>query len=156
MPLLRCLLQPDQYLYRYFYDKHSVVTWHFDLLADESLKQVGRTLTWRQAHVLLFDNLYKEKAVHVQANKSNGYAVTKRYAYKSTSEMYFETLQACKGISSDDSLFFQADTAALICSELTGKWCRNGMRESPQKFASLLDYVLPHQIKEIFEQNASL
>ena len=141
-----------QTFYRHFYDKHAVLNWHFDLIADDSLKQVGRTLTWQQAHFYLFDNLYKERVVHVQANKSEGYNYTKNYNYRSSLEMYIETLKKYKRILPNDSTLFQIDAAALLCTELTAKWCRGGMNESPKSLASLIDCVLPHEVKTILEQ----
>jgi len=62
-----------QTFYRYFQDKYSVVNWHFDLLTKDTLQQIGRTLTWLQAHIKLFTELHKERSVYVYAANSVDY-----------------------------------------------------------------------------------
>lgn len=142
-----------QTFYRYFQDKYSVVTWHFELLAEETIQEVGRTLTWLQAHIILFKELYKERAIYVYAANSEDYNAVRRYAYRRSKEIYTKTLINHKKILPTTSLLFQVDAAAFVASELTFRWGQGGMKESPEEFARLIDSVLPQALKEIFESN---
>ncbi|MEL1134306.1 TetR/AcrR family transcriptional regulator C-terminal domain-containing protein [Desulfitobacterium sp. THU1] len=142
-----------QTFYRYFQDKYSVVTWHFELLAKETLHEVGRTLTWLQAHIKLFTELNKEKAIYAHAAYSEDYNAIRRYAYRHSIEIYTTTLIEYKKIQPTAHLLFQIDAAAFIASELTFRWGQRGMKESPEELAELIDSVLPYELKDIFERD---
>ncbi|MGE4274281.1 MAG: TetR/AcrR family transcriptional regulator C-terminal domain-containing protein [Desulfitobacterium sp.] len=142
-----------QTFYRYFQDKYSVVTWHFELLTEDTLQEVGRTLTWLQAHIKLFTELNKEKVIYSHATDSEDYNAIRRYAYRHSIEIYTTTLIEYKKIQPTAHLLFQIDAAALISSELTFRWGQRGMKESPEELAVLIDSVLPQELKDIFERD---
>ncbi|MGI1659695.1 MAG: TetR/AcrR family transcriptional regulator C-terminal domain-containing protein [Desulfitobacterium sp.] len=142
-----------QTFYRYFQDKYSVVTWHFEFLAEETLQEIGRTLTWLQANIKLFTEFYKERAIYVHAANSEDYNAVKKYAYRRSIEIYTKTLIQHKKIQPTTSLLFQIDAAALIACELTFRWGQRGMKESPEELAILIDSVLPQELKNIFERD---
>lgn len=141
-----------QTFYRHFPDKYSIVNWHFDLLSEDTLKQIGRTLTWYQAHVKLFTYFYNERTVYTRAY-SKDYNALDRYAYRQASKIFIETLTEYKKINPTQKLLFQADAAALLCSILSSKWIFGGMKETPDEIATLLDAVLPQELKSILEKD---
>ncbi|MEL1136646.1 TetR/AcrR family transcriptional regulator C-terminal domain-containing protein [Desulfitobacterium sp. THU1] len=142
-----------QTFYRHFQDKYSVANWHFNILAENTLKQVGRTLTWEQAHRLLFTEMYIEKSIYKYAHISNDCNSLSKYSYRSTKDMYIETLLKYKNICPTKSVLFQADAVALFCTQLATKWCNTGMMESPEEFAMLVDSVMPLKTKDLFERD---
>ncbi|CDX01446.1 Transcriptional regulator [Desulfitobacterium hafniense] len=142
-----------QTFYRYFHDKYSVVNWHFDLLAEDTLLQIGRTLTWLQAHVKLFAELYKERSVYVYAAHSEDYNAIGKYAYRRSRDIYTGTLTNYIKLSPTKALLFQIDAAALLTSQCMFIWGEKGMREPPEELAALMDTVLPPELKEIFDHN---
>ncbi|AGA69131.1 transcriptional regulator [Desulfitobacterium dichloroeliminans LMG P-21439] len=141
-----------QTFYRYFSDKYAVVTWHFDFLAKDTLHEVGRTLTWLEAHIKLFTELYKERAIYAHVSDSEDYNAVRRYAYRHSIDIYTKTLIDYKKIQPTTTLLFQIDAAALIASELTFRWGQRGMEESPKELAILVDSVLPEELKDVFER----
>jgi len=141
-----------QTFYRYFPDKYSIVNWHFDLLSEDTLKEVGRTLTWHQAHVKLFTYFYNEREIYARVY-SKDYNALDRYAYRQSSKIYIETLTIYKKVTPTKRLLFQADAAALLCSILSSKWIFGGMKETPDEIATLLDAVLPQELKSILEKD---
>ena len=141
-----------QTFYRHFPDKYSIINWHFTLLSEDTLKQVGRTLTWYQAHVKLFTYFYNEQTVYIHAY-SQDYNAWNRYAYRHSSKIYIETLTEYKKVTPTKELLIQADAAALVCSILSSKWIFGGMKESPEEFATLLEGVLPQKLKSVLEND---
>jgi len=143
-----------QTFYRNFQDKYAVVKWHFDLMAERSLKQAGRTLTWQEAHKLLFSNLSSQKTVYERAAYSD--MIMKQDIYRWSYNLYMETLTQYKKMAPTRSLLFQIDAAALLNVELAFKWGRSGMKQSPEEMAQLLDTVLPQELKNIFEYDLKI
>ncbi len=142
-----------QTFYRHFQDKYGVVNWHFNILAENTLRRVGRTLTWEQAHRQLFTRMYDERSIYKYAHISKDSASLSNFSYRSTKDMYVETLLKYKNVCPTKSVLFQADAVALFCTQLTTKWCNDGMLETAEEFTLLVDEVIPQQAKLLFEQN---
>lgn len=144
-----------QTFYRHFQDKYWVLNWYFDIMYKDTLMQIGRKLSWEQALYQIFSDMYSNnKTIHIHSH-SNDYNSIRNYAYRISSKLYIETLINYKKISPSNTLLFQADTAAFLCTTLIDKWQQNGMKETPREFAALLVSVLPQELKYTLEKGIS-
>lgn len=143
-----------QTFYRNFPDKYSVIHWHFDLIAEDSLKQVGRTLSWKEAHIRILNAFYNARPLYAHGY-SNDFNAINKYGYRASSALYLDTLKNHIKFSPSDSLLFQADAAAMLCTTLSSRWWTSGMKEHPSELADLFDSVLPQELKYTLDQQLS-
>ena len=145
-----------QTFYKYFQDKYEVINWHFDLLADNSLKQIGRTLNWRTAYSKLLWGLYNAKDVYTKDIYTDDYNSIKNHAARYSRELFMDTLTAYLKIAPTNLLLFQLSTLALTFTELIFNWAKNGMKESPEDYVDMLTTLLPQDLKYTFESPSPL
>lgn len=74
-------------------------------------------------------------------------------AYRRSRDIYATTLTNYIKVPPTKALLFQIDAAALIASQLMFIWGEKGMKEPPEELATLIDTVLPRELKEIFNHN---
>lgn len=60
--------------YRYFTDKYDAVNWYHYAYSSRVLYQIGRTLTWHEATVRMFEHVLEERTFYERAFlQSDGY-----------------------------------------------------------------------------------
>ena len=77
-----------QTFYRNFQDKYDLVNWHFEQLAQKSFKQMGVSLTLREALIRKFEFLKGEGTFFSQAFRSRDHNSVVAYDYQCILEFY--------------------------------------------------------------------
>lgn len=140
-----------QTFYRHFSDKYEILNWHFAKISTP-LREVGRSMTWHEAHVLLFTEICKARSVYTARITSYEFYGIDETAKRLTRDMYIETLTQYKKIVLTPLLRFQCEAAAACNTTISAMWARGGMKETPQELSHMLDTVLPPLLKSVLEE----
>ncbi|MGV8906994.1 MAG: TetR/AcrR family transcriptional regulator C-terminal domain-containing protein [Acetobacterium sp.] len=137
-----------QTFYRYFQDKYDLVNWYFDKLAQQSIKQMGVSLTLEEGLTQKFAFVLAEKDFFTAAFKSNDCNSIFDYDLNLITDYYTNRIieRIGKPLDSDDK--FLLDMYCLGSMDMTVKWVTEGMIMEPGGFAKLLIDAIPDKLRQ--------
>jgi len=132
--------------YYHFKDKFDIVQWHFNYVAEHLLFETGRTLTWYQANYLNTCEVVKRKKLYCGAFECRGYQSLFSYAKRRRIETLKETIVDYRNMPLDEELVFQIECLVEAEVAAVARWFKNGMPYSIERFAQLLDDIIPRRL----------
>ena len=139
-----------QTFYRNFQDKYDLVNWHFEQLAQKSFKQMGVSLTLREALIRKFEFLKGEGTFFSQAFRSRDHNSVVAYDYQCILEFYTGILKRklrVEKLPQDIAFLLEMYCGASI--EKTVEWVTTGMERPIPELVDLLLEAMPQRLQEL-------
>ncbi|WKY44721.1 TetR/AcrR family transcriptional regulator C-terminal domain-containing protein [Eubacteriaceae bacterium ES2] len=136
-----------QTFYRYFQDKYHLVNWYFDKLAQQSIKQMGVSLTLEEGLTQKFTFVRNEKTFFTAAFKSSDCNSIYDYDLQLITGFYTDLIIKKTGQPIADDDLFLLDMYCQGSMDMTYKWVLDGMTMDPNEFAKLLIKAIPDKLK---------
>ncbi|WKY47872.1 TetR/AcrR family transcriptional regulator C-terminal domain-containing protein [Eubacteriaceae bacterium ES3] len=136
-----------QTFYRYFQDKYHLVNWYFDKLAQQSIRQMGVSLTLEEGLTQKFTFVKNEKTFFTAAFKSSDCNSIYDYDLKLITDFYIDLIMRKTGQPVKDDNLFLLDMYCRGSMAMTYKWVLDGMTMDPNEFAKLLIAGIPEKLK---------
>ena len=137
-----------QTFYRCFRDKYDLVNWHFERLAQKSFKQMGVSLTLREALIEKFRFLKGEQTFFTQAFRSKDCNSVVAYDYQCILGFYTGALRKKLGVETlpgDVAFLLEMYCGASI--EKTVEWATTGMERPIPELVDLLIEAMPQKLR---------
>lgn len=139
-----------QTFYRNFRDKYDLVNWHFEQLAQKSFKQMGVSLTLREALIKKFQFLKGEQTFFTQAFRSRDHNSVVAYDYQCILGFYTAVLEKKLGaapLPGDIAFLLEMYCDASI--HKTVEWVTTGMERPIPALVDLLIQAMPEKLKDL-------
>lgn len=137
--------------YRYFKDKYDLINWYFDKLAQRSFKQMGVSLSLREALLKKFEFMALEKKFFSAAFSCKTQNNLIDYDYEMIYQFYCDFLQKSAPVEFTPDIEFLLRMYCHGSIEMTADWAKSGMTISPEHMADLLIDALPPRLYELFK-----
>ncbi|WP_296557345.1 TetR/AcrR family transcriptional regulator C-terminal domain-containing protein [uncultured Acetobacterium sp.] len=137
-----------QTFYRYFQDKYDLVNWYFDKLAQQSIKQMGISLTLEEGLTKKFAFVRAEKDFFAAAFKSSDCNSIYDYDLNLIKDYYTNRIvkKTGKPLEADDQFLLEMYCQGSM--DMTFKWVTEGMVMEPAEFAKLLIDAIPEKLRQ--------
>lgn len=132
-----------QTFYRYFIDKYDLVNWYFEQLCMQSFKQMGVSISLKEALSKKFNFIKNERLFFTQAFQSHEQNSLIEYDYQSIFSFYSKIITDKTGISLSEDIRFHLEMYCEGSIHMTVQWVKSGMKLAPDKIADLLVEALP-------------
>lgn len=136
--------------YRHFRDKYDLVNWYFQKLCDQSFLLMGKSLTLREALTKKFDFLKSEQNFFIAAFQSQEQNSLVEYDYACIYAFYEDYLKRQSGEMLTPNVQFVLEMYCRGSIDMTAKWAREGMKETPEQIVEGLILALPPILAEKF------
>lgn len=136
-----------QTFYRNFLDKYDLVNWQFEQLVQKSIRQMGVSLSLREALEKKFTFILQEKDFFSQAFRLEGSNSLVEYDYQCILDYYSALLKkqlGCRELPEDVRFLLELYCAGSI--RMTVEWATTGMKRPVSEIASLLIASMPEKI----------
>lgn len=137
--------------YCYFKDKYDLINWHFDKLAQKSFKQMGVSLSLREALLKKFEFMTLEKKFFSVAFSCETQNNLIDYDYEMIYQFYCDFIQKSAPVEFTEDIEFLLRMYCRGSIEMTADWAKNGMIIAPEHMADLLIDALPPRLYELFK-----
>lgn len=144
-----------QTFYRYFIDKYEIAQWHFSLIAEEGVFEIGRTTNWQGGYLITMGRQYELKDFYHHVSSSRGYNSIAQYVERARIANLKETVTECLKEELDEELQFQIAATAILESTLITRWMRDRMPESPQELASFMMSSVPRRLYDMLNVDSA-
>ena len=142
-----------QTFYRNFQDKYDLVNWHFEQLAQRSFKQMGVSLTLREALIRKFQFLKGEGTFFSQAFRSRDHNSVVAYDYQCILEFYTGILKRKLGVEQlPQDIAFLLEMYCSASIEKTVEWVTTGMERPIPELVDLLIEAMPQRLQELLSE----
>lgn len=143
-----------QTFYRHFEDKYCIANWYEDLVAEVSLHQIGRSLTWYEGHLKLYRTVSEERDFFWGVNKSRkDYHSPTKHSIRRLEQVYRETLTDYIHVEITPLLDYQLRFWCKSGVEAGTRCLLDGLRVSPQVFAAMHDSCVPRELYNIMNRH---
>lgn len=133
--------------YRYFLNKFDAINWYQTQFDNNSLTQIGRTLTWEEGHLQMNKNLVSEANFFVPILKSRIEPDSLiPFVISHNAEEFKRTIIEFNNLELTPVLEFQANFWAKIAAEIGVDWLLKGRPQSPEELTELLCTCIPCEL----------
>ncbi|MBM6999883.1 TetR/AcrR family transcriptional regulator [bacterium] len=137
--------------YRYFNDKHEVINWYHLMYSQQVLYQVGKTLTWHEATVLMFQHVLKERDFYRRAYaESDTFESLTRITEHTSNREHLATFEA-NGVPVTKELVYELKFWNRSVNAAIKQWANDGFSLSPEDFAHYLDCCRPSDLQHAMD-----
>jgi AcrR family transcriptional regulator len=140
-----------QTFYQHFKDKYDVAQWYWSELAEEYLKETGRTLNWYEGNLHMLEEFAARSSFFLNSFRSDNYNSCREFGYRRRIAFLQETVVDYRGLILTEILKFQIDFFANAESRSIVTWMKNGMDRSPEQMAHLLESCVPHTLHDALD-----
>lgn len=133
-----------QTFYRNFKDKYDLVNWYFDRIVQNTIRQMGVSLTLREALVKKFEYMIQDRCFFISALSSRDYNNLMDYDYQCILAFYRGVAET-NGTVTDD-IQFLLEFYCHGSMDMTASWVRGGMQESPSVMSARLVEAMPEKL----------
>lgn len=137
--------------YKYFEDKYSVVQWILNLVYDQGVANIGRSLSWRQGHEITTHGFFTRKSLFVNAGKSMDYNAINSYSVRKREQDMTQTLEEYRGIKVTPRLRGQIIAVAASETAILSRVASESIAMSEQELIDLLVHVVPQELFELLD-----
>ena len=121
-----------QTFYRHFKDKYDLVNWTFYRLFSEIMAKLNKSDTWDEAMLKMLIEIKDKEGFFVNAFKSDSQNTFNEFKVKSVLALYERLTKKYNIGVMDHEIQFLLEMHCIGTMEMTAKWVREGMRESPK------------------------
>ncbi|WP_081642871.1 TetR/AcrR family transcriptional regulator C-terminal domain-containing protein [Lachnobacterium bovis] len=139
-----------QTFYRHFIDKYDLINWYFDLLLEQSFKEMGDGETIREGLVKKFTYIREESLFFTMAFKVDQQNNLKEHDFIMIYEFYCRLIREKTNAIPDERI---RKILEMYCSSsiyMTVKWVLKGMKESESELADLMIGAMPREIYDLY------
>ena len=139
-----------QTFYRHFIDKYDLINWYFDLLLEQSFKEMGDGETIREGLVKKFTYIREESLFFTMAFKVDQQNNLKEHDFIMIYEFYCRLIREKTNAIPDERV---RKILEMYCSSsiyMTVKWVLKGMKESESELADLMIGAMPREIYDLY------
>lgn len=140
-----------QTFYRNFQDKYDLVNWYFEKLAQKSFKQMGVSLTLREALTKKFEFMSNEGNFFPAAFACDCQNCLIEYDYECIYKFYSEFIQKHGEMDFSPEVEFMLQMYCQGSIYMTAQWAVNGMKIPPETIADWLIASLPPKLCYLFK-----
>lgn len=133
-----------QTFYRNFRDKYDLVNWYFDRIVQKTIRQMGVSLTLREALVKKFEYMVQDRHFFLSALSSRDYNNLMDYDYRCILAFYRSVAQANGAVTGE--IGFLLEFYCHGSMDMTAAWVRDGMQEPPEAMARHLVEAMPEKL----------
>lgn len=137
--------------YKYFKDKYDVSNWRMDQIAENTLYYAGRTITLREAYVMTFYEIKKNKPFFRNTSYDEDYNAMPQFVIRKAKSILLDTIMCKKKMPLSKNMEFQIESFLVAGSYQVKKWIQNGMVESPEEMAEMMLGIVPKEIVKIID-----
>jgi AcrR family transcriptional regulator len=142
--------------YRAFPSKFEVCAWYQDILLEQSLGQVGRTLGWADGFTAFHSGWLLFPHMNLAAKRHTGLeSIEARWPLKVT-ELLLETLTSYKGVDIDESLLFQVHFLATTTRPQgrtpSTPWTDDLYDCTPETYGKIMATCVPHDLHRLLNE----
>ncbi|MCD8020914.1 MAG: TetR/AcrR family transcriptional regulator [Clostridiales bacterium] len=139
-----------QTFYRNFQDKYDLVNWYFDKLAQKSFKQMGISLTLREALTKKFEFMSNEGNFFPAAFACESQNCLIEYDYECIYQFYSDFIKKRKEVVFTPEIEFMLKMYCRGSIYMTAQWAVNGMKTPPETITDWLIESLPPKLYDMF------
>lgn len=137
--------------YRYFKDKYDLINWYFDKLAQKSFKQMGVSLSLREALLKKFEFMTLERKFFSEAFSCETQNNLIDYDYEMIYQFYCDFIQKSAPVEFTSEIEFLLRMYCRGSIFMTADWAKSGMKLPPEQMADLLIDALPPRLYYLFK-----
>lgn len=138
--------------YHYFADKYDAINWYHLVYAKRVLYQVGRTLTWHEASLDMFERVYEERQFFERAfSQKDSHESLQRFGEHINIKEQLKIIEE-NGIPLTDELEYQVRFWARSVMIAITAWVCEGFIWTPEEFAHYLDYCRPAELQRVMDE----
>lgn len=93
--------------YQHFSSKYDILHWHYDLVSDAGTRQIGRTLSWEDGHLITSAGIASALPLYNAASSSEGQEGLVPYSARKRKADIHETLTEYRHVEITPKLEFQ-------------------------------------------------
>lgn len=134
-----------QTFYRNFKDKYDLVNWYFDRIIKKTIRQMGISLTLREALVKKFEYMREDKPFFVSALSSSDYNNLMDYDYQCIYRFYRSIAEKNGEVTPDIDFLLQFYCHGSM--DMTAEWVKYDMKFSPEEMARHLELAMPEKLR---------
>ena len=139
-----------QTFYRNFADLNDLVQWYFNIILDESFRQLGSTETVYDGLVRKFEYIHEEHLYFSAAFRSDRENNLRDHDFRMILDFYRNLIREKTGSLPDDTTDALLEMYCQASVYMTVKWVLSGMRESEKTLASLMIEAMPEKLRALF------
>ncbi len=141
-----------QSFYRNFIDKYDLINWYFDMLLEQSFREMGLGETLREGLMKKFAYIKEERLFFTAGFKGDEQNNLKEHDFIMIYEFYCARIREKTGtiLSHKNRKLLEMYCWASIY--MTVQWLMKGMKESEGELADLMIAAMPPALHEIFAE----
>lgn len=136
-----------QSFYRLFQDKYDLVNWYFEVLADQSFKQMGKQCTLKEGLMRKFKFIDQEHAFFQQAFSSLDSNSLIHYDYTCIFTFYKQLIEEKNHCQLSEDLLFLLEMYCHGSVTMTVSWLHQGRKQSIEAIVDLLIAAMPAALR---------
>lgn len=136
-----------QSFYRLFQDKYDLVNWYFEVLAQQSFKQMGVHYTLKEGLVRKFQFIEQEHVFFSQAFASSDNNSLIHYDFNCIYEFYKQLIETKNKKPLSSELSFLLEMYCHGSVTMTMEWIAGGRKEPIETIVDLLIAAMPEALR---------
>lgn len=143
--IVACCGTTRQTFYRNFRDKYDLVNWYFDRIIKKTIKQMGVSLTLKEALMKKFEYMKENKHFFISAFSSSDYNNLLAYDYQCIYDFYKSVAETRGNLT--PKILFLLQFYCHGSMDMTAEWVRSGMTLSAEEMAERLELAMPDALR---------
>lgn len=141
-----------QTFYRNFLDLNDLVQWYFNIILDESFRQMGSGETVYDGLVRKFEYIHEEHLFFSAAFSTDSSNNLREHDFRMILDFYRNLIREKTGSDPSETIDALLEMYCQSSVYMTVKWVLNGNRESESRLAELMIEAMPEKLKELFKE----
>lgn len=139
-----------QTFYRNFLDREDLINWYFNIILDESFRQMGAGKTVYDGLVRKFEYIRQEHLFFSAAFAADTQNSLKDHDFQMIFEFYLNLIKEKTGSFPDPEISALLEMYCQSSVYMTVKWVLNNMPSSEKSLAGLMIDAMPPKLRELF------
>ena len=141
-----------QTFYRNFRDRDDLINWYFNIILDESFRQLGSGETVFDGLIRKFEYIHKEHLFFSAAFRTDTQNNLKDHDFRMIYDFYRNLIREKTGSWPDPETEALLEMYCQSSVYMTVKWVLSGMQASEKDLAKLMIDAMPAKIRSLFTQ----
>ncbi len=141
-----------QSFYRNFIDKYDLINWYFDLLLEQSFKEMGSGETVREGLIKKFAYIKEERLFFTAGFKGDEQNNLKEHDFIMIYEFYCSLIREKTHELPDKQMRKLLEMYCQASVYMTVQWLMKGMPETEEELADLMIAAMPPLLHQLFQK----
>ncbi|MGN0078412.1 MAG: TetR/AcrR family transcriptional regulator [Coriobacteriales bacterium] len=138
--------------YACFGDKYSVIQWYTDLIHHAGAAQIGRSLSWREGHIITTKGYLAHLDVLNAAARSKDYNALSPYSIRRWKDSIETTITQYKGLAMTPELEMQALALSTAATAVASHCFERGLGLGLEQIVDILISITPPALYKLLEE----